>query len=149
MKEVKQQEYMDALVQLDAMSARLAEHQTRVEVMSEMLDRSDADLLALIQRLQDAAGLERANVEALVDGLRSMRYRVDMLERVRDILAGASIDPSEELLRNLSTAFGIERGASGEDIVRRGMELAEAHTRAAALYRENIELRAQLAKDEQ
>lgn len=135
--------------ELEAMSDRLAEHQTRVEVMSEMLDRSDADLLALIARLQDAAGLERANVEALVDGLRSMRYRVDMLERIRDILAGAVIDPGSELLRNLSTAFGMERDANGEDIVQRGMELAEAHTRAAALYRENIELRAQLAKDDE
>lgn len=133
-----------AIAQRDAMSNRLAEFQTQIEVAAQALDKKDIELFHFISRLHNTMGGETqpANESEALDRLRVIRAQADKYLAIRDALAG-SLDVDAVLLKRLACAMGTSE-IDCEAVIGRANALAKVHVTNGELNRENERLRAEV-----
>lgn len=126
-----------------ALSDRLHEMQTRVEVMGEELERRQDEFVAFLGRLSEAMGVDSLGGESgTLDFLRRLRAKAELVDTLRSVLNG-DFSPDLELRKRVACALGVASFSVG-DILDRAQVLASVHVKNAEMFRDLVALRAEL-----
>lgn len=128
----------------DAMSERLFEAQTQIEVMGEALNRKDGELLKFVDKLhENMGGTLKLTCEA--DALSRLRVIRDQAERytaIMDVIHG-TYDADKTMLKRVACALGTA-DFDVHNIISQAGNLAAAHSRELALKRELEEAKTEI-----
>lgn len=106
------------------MSDHLANHQSQIEIMAEVIEKKDKQILDFISRIHETIGgdMTPTTEDETLAILREQRAHADLYRNIREVLAGR-YDADASLLRNLACALGCSQFDS-DSVIRRGSSLA-------------------------
>jgi hypothetical protein len=141
-------EMMKAAEQLDAMSERLFEAQTQIEVMADALEQKDKALLEFVGRLHENMGgdLKLDSEAAALSRLRVIREQAERFTAIMDVVEGR-YGADEQLLKRVACALGTSN-FSAANVISRASQLAGAHLKVIQLERQVASMQQELDEAE-